>query len=68
MELTRKRRTGSLPREDTSSSWTNGRKNCVSWPRGCHRGVFSESRLEQRYEPLRLYRRNRYDGCFAGRW
>ena len=26
--------------EDTTSSWTNGRKDCVSPPRGCHRGVF----------------------------
>ena len=33
-------RTSNLAREDTYSSWTNGRKDCVSWPRGCHRGVF----------------------------
>jgi len=33
-------RTSTLAREDTNSSWTNGRKDCVSWPRGCHRGVF----------------------------
>jgi hypothetical protein len=34
------RRTSTLAREDTYSSWTNGRKDCVSRPRGCHRGVF----------------------------
>jgi hypothetical protein len=39
-ELTRTWRTSTLAREDTYSSWTNGRKDCVSWPRGCHRGVF----------------------------
>jgi len=65
MELTREGRASSLAREDTSSSWTNGRKNCVSRPRGCHRGVFSESRLEQRYEQLRLYRRKASEECFA---
>jgi len=39
-ELTRMWRTSTLAREDTYSSWTNGRKDCVSRPRGCHRGVF----------------------------
>ncbi len=29
-ELTRKWRTSTLAREDTYSSWTNGRKDCVS--------------------------------------
>src|SRR5437667_5995037 len=43
MELTRARRASSLAREDTSSSWTNGRKDCVSQPRGCHRGVFFQN-------------------------
>jgi hypothetical protein len=28
--LTRMRRTSTLAREDTYSSWTNGRKDCVS--------------------------------------
>ena len=67
MELTRKRWASSLAREDTSSSWTNGRKNCVSRPRGCHRGVFSESCLEQRWNRLRQYRRNDLQECFAAR-
>src|SRR5713226_776704 len=39
-ELTRMWRTSTLAREDTYSSWTNGRKDCVSRPRGCHRGGF----------------------------
>jgi len=39
-ELTRTWRTSTLAREDTYSSWANGRKDCVSRPRGCHRGVF----------------------------
>ena len=43
MELTRARRASSLAREDTFSSWTNGRKDCVSRPRGCHRGVFFQN-------------------------
>jgi hypothetical protein len=30
MQLTRKRRASTLAREDTYSSWTNGRKDCVS--------------------------------------
>ena len=30
MELTRERRASRLAPEDTFSSWTNGRKNCVS--------------------------------------
>src|SRR6266480_2554771 len=57
MELTRQQRASTLAREDTSSSWTNGRKDCVSWPRGCHPGVFSGSRQEQPLNELHAYRR-----------
>src|SRR5438034_4994478 len=60
MELTRKRRTSSLAGEDTSSSWTNGRKSCVSRPRGCHRGgFFLNLALSSALWRLPPYRRNR---------
>jgi hypothetical protein len=39
-ELTRVLGASSLTRKTPRSSWTNGRKDCVSSPRGCHRGVF----------------------------
>jgi len=64
-ELTRMWRTSTLAREDTYSSWTNGRKDCVSQPRGCHRGVFSESRQEQVCERLHPYRRINGQECFV---
>lgn len=38
--LTRVIRASSLTRKTPRSSWTNGRKDYVSSPRGCHRGVF----------------------------
>src|ERR1700675_1464893 len=62
--LTRGRRTSSLRPEDTTSSWTNGRKDCVSRPRGCHRGVFSSS-LELPRNQLHSYRRSIPRECFA---
>src|SRR5690348_17371172 len=63
IELTRKRRTSSLAGEDTSSSWTNGRKSCVSRPRGCHRGVFLNLALSSALWRLPPYRRNRAGEC-----
>src|SRR5271168_2260121 len=62
--LTRGRRASSLRPEDTTSSWTNGRKDCVSRPRGCHRGVFSSS-LELPRNQLHSYRRRTAHECFA---
>jgi len=51
--------------EDTSSSWTNGRKDLrVIAPR-LPRGVFSESHLEQPHNGLHLYRRMPPRECFV---
>jgi len=55
IELTHEPRASSLARLDTYSSWTNGRKDCVSWPRGCHRGVFFWISVEQPCKRLRPY-------------
>ena len=40
MELTRKLRTSRLAREDTSSSWTNGRKTACHDPAAATAGFF----------------------------
>src|SRR5208282_6004283 len=52
--LTRVLGASSLTRKTPRSSWTNGRKDCVSSPRGCHRGVFS-------FDPLPCLRSS--SGC-----
>src|SRR5712692_11031425 len=58
-------RTSTLAREDTCSSWTNGRKDGVSWtPRLPPRG-FSESRQEQPRNWLHPYRRVTEGECFV---
>src|SRR6267142_1575731 len=51
--------------EDTSSSWTIGRKDCVSQPRDSPRGAFSESHPEQPRSGLHLYRRVAPRECFV---
>jgi hypothetical protein len=62
-ELTRVLGASSLTRKTPRSSWTNGRKDCVSLPRGCHRGVFAfdSSGLPAQHCWLQLYRRTA--GC-----
>jgi hypothetical protein len=66
--LTRVLRASSLTRKTPRSSWTNGRKDCVSSPRGCHRGVFVVIPLAclRSFTGLHLYRRTATSECFAG--
>jgi len=64
-ELTRMRRTSTLAREDTNSSWANGRKRLrVMTPRLPPRG-FSDSRQKQPRSRLHPYRRTTGGECFV---
>jgi len=69
-ELTRGHRDEEISPNDTFSSWTNGRKECVSRPRGCHRGVFLEFLWLTYGSPairLHTYRRSAMGECFVVR-
>jgi hypothetical protein len=64
--LTRSARTSRLACKTHRSSWTNGRKDCVSTPRGCHRGVFPYKPRTAHHQ-LHSYRRISLSECFVER-